>query len=98
MRSAKCPYCEARFLYSGQKKNLRRRSGVCPHCGKEYCVSHCGTAVFLLCAAALLVLLNFGLLSVPDMNLPFLCFVTAAGVAAAYFLLPLSVRFRRCTK
>lgn len=95
MKSATCPYCEARFFYPEMKNHMTRRTGVCPHCGKKFCVSRRGFAVFLPCTAAALIALDFGLLMIPDMNLIFLSAVTVIGVVAAYLLLPFSVRFRR---
>jgi hypothetical protein len=95
MKLPVCPYCEARFLYPDVKQRMKLRTGVCPHCGKEFRVSRRGLAIFLPCAAAALIALNCGLLTIPDMNLLFLCAVTAAGVAGAYFLLPFAVRFRQ---
>ena len=95
MKLPTCPYCKARFLYPDAKKRMERRTGVCPNCGKKYRVSRLGTAGFILCAAVLLIAVDFGLLSIPDMNLPVLCVITVAGVVAAYFLLPFFVRFLR---
>lgn len=95
MKLATCPYCEARFLYPDVRKSLSRKTGVCPHCGKEYRVSKRGFFVFLPLAALVLVALDFGLLSIPDMNMVFLCSVTVAGVVLAWLLLPFSVRYLR---
>ena len=95
MKLPMCPYCEERFLYPDAKKRMESRTGVCPHCGKKYRVSRLGPAIFILCAAAALIAVDFRLLSIPDMNLPVLGVITVAGVVAAYFLLPFFVRFLR---
>lgn len=95
MKSATCPACGARFLYPDLKKKITSRTGVCPHCRKKYRISRVGTAIFLVCAVLVLIALNFALLSIPDMNIFFLCFITLAGVVIAYFLLPFSIRFRQ---
>jgi hypothetical protein len=95
MKLATCPYCEARFLYPDVRKSISWRTGRCPHCGKEFRVSKRGFAVYLPCAAAVLVALDDALLAIADMNLIFLCAASVFGVVAAWLLLPFAVRYRK---
>lgn len=95
MKSVVCPFCEARFLYPDLKKRSRSRTGVCPHCGKTYRVSRKYTAVFLIFGVAVLMAMDWGLLSLSGMNLIFLMAATILGVTAVYLLLPFTVRFRK---
>lgn len=95
MKTAVCPFCEARFLYPDLKKRSRSRTGVCPHCGKTYRVSRKNTAFFLAFAVAVLMAMDWGLLSLSGMNLLFLMAATILGVTAVYLFLPFTVRFRK---
>ncbi|MCI1954783.1 MAG: hypothetical protein LKJ21_00190 [Oscillospiraceae bacterium] len=95
MKLPLCPYCGARFLYPDVKRSMGAKTGTCPHCGKRFRIS-AGRGLAALLPAALLVLfgVDWFLLCIPDMNLLYLLAVTAAGVAAAYFLIPYTVRYR----
>ena len=95
MKTAVCPYCEARFLYPDVKKRMKHSTGDCPHCGGRYRVARGGTAVYLVVAFAVLIAMNLGLLSIGSMNLAFLLIATVLGVTVFYLLLPFSVRFRK---
>lgn len=95
MISPTCPYCRARFLYPDLKQRGKKRTGVCPHCGKPYRLSRLARAVYILGALAVLFAMDFGLLFLSDMNFPFLLVMTVLGVTAFYLLLPFSVRFRK---
>lgn len=89
-----CPYCRARFLYGQVRKSRFRKTGVCPHCGEKFRItSWRGLLALLPSAAVLMVGLNVLLMQIPEMSLPALSFVTAAGVTATYFLLPYTVRY-----
>ena len=91
-----CPYCEARFLYSTVRDSRKQKTGVCPHCNKEFQVSRRGsTALLLLIAFLIMVTVNWLLLTIPAINLPFLMVITAIGVMITYFLLPYTVRYKK---
>jgi CXXC-20-CXXC protein len=95
MISPTCPYCKVRFLYPELKQRGKKHTGVCPHCGKPYRISRLARVVYILGALAILFLINYGLLFISDMNLPFMLAVTVLGVTAFYLLFPFSVRFRK---
>jgi CXXC-20-CXXC protein len=95
MISPTCPYCKARFLYPDLKQRGKEHIGVCPHCGKPYRISRLARVVYILCALAVLFFLDYGLLYISDMNLPFMLIITIIGVTAFYLLFPFSVRFRK---
>jgi CXXC-20-CXXC protein len=95
MISPTCPYCKARFLYPDLKQRGKKRTGVCPHCGKPYRLSRLARVVYILGALAVLFGIDYALLFISDMNFPFLLVMTMLGVTAFYLLLPFSVRFRK---
>jgi transposase-like protein len=91
-----CPYCGARFLYGQVKRMGGRGTGKCPHCGKVFRISSGrGRAVLFSVTAAALVCLNLLLMQAPAVSMAFLLGVTAAGVVAAWLLLPYTARYRR---
>lgn len=95
MISPTCPYCKARFLYPDLKQRGKKRTGVCPQCGKPYRLSRLARVIYFLGAFVVLFAMDFSLLYISDMNFPFLLIMTALGVTAFYLLLPFSVRFRK---
>lgn len=95
MKLPLCPHCGARFLYPDVRRRMMQKTGVCPHCKKDYRISRRGFAFFIPVSLFILFLLNFLLLQIPDMNLFFLLAVTAAGVVAACLLAPFALSYRK---
>lgn len=89
-----CPYCEARFLYPDVKNN-RGKTGICPHCKKEFRIVRGGSTALLVAAALLAIVgMNWLFLTLPSVSLPFLLIITAIGVTVTWFLIPFTVRYK----
>jgi CXXC-20-CXXC protein len=96
MKLPLCPYCEARFLYPAVKGSTKQKTGVCPHCKKEFRITYRSrTALLFLFALLLIVGMNWLFLTIPTMNLPFLMVITAIGILITYFLIPYTVQYKR---
>ncbi len=72
---------------------MLRKSGKCPHCGKEFRISRRMLSIYIPAVFFILFLADFFLLGIPDMNLIFLISVTSAGIVIAYFLMPFAIKF-----
>jgi CXXC-20-CXXC protein len=95
MKLPLCPYCEARFLYPDVKDSKKQKTGICPHCKKEFrIVYRRREALLFLFALLLLVGVNWLLLTIPAMNFPFLMVITAIGIIITYFLIPYTVQYK----
>lgn len=89
-----CPYCGAGFLYADVRRNRDRKTLSCPHCGKTFRVKgKRNRALLFLATGFLLVWFDWFLLSIPSMNLTVLFAATVPGVAAAWLLIPYTVRY-----
>ena len=91
-----CPYCEARFLYPTVKNSKAQKTGICPHCDKVFRVTYRKNAALLILFALLVIVgINFLLLTITGMNIPFLMVITAIGVIITYFIIPFTVRYKK---
>jgi CXXC-20-CXXC protein len=89
-----CPYCGARFLYPDVKKS-KGKTGICPHCKKEFRITRGGRTALLIAAAVLVIIaINWIFLTLPTVNLPFLLIITAIGVTITWFLIPFTVQYK----
>jgi len=92
----RCPYCEAEFLYPVVKNSRKQKTGICPHCKKEFQIKYYGRAALLfLFALILLVGINWLFLTIPAINLSFLMVITAIGVIITYFIIPFTVQYKK---
>lgn len=90
-----CPYCEARFLYPTVKNSRKQKTETCPHCSRVFQIIRRRAALLFLFAFLIIVGVNWLLLTIPAMNLPFLMIITAIGVIITYFLIPYTVQYKK---
>lgn len=90
-----CPHCGSVFYYGNVRRTMWKRTGNCENCKKDFLIcGGWGRALFCLTALLVLMGVNFLLMLIPAMNLSCLAAATGLGVAAAYFLLPYTVKYR----
>lgn len=89
-----CPYCGARFLYP-DVRNSKGKTGICPHCKKEFRITRGAKTVLLIVIAVLMIIaMNWLFLTIPSVNLLFLLIITAIGVIITWFLIPFTVQYK----
>ena len=95
LRLPVCPYCGAAYYYKDVKNAAKQKTACCHHCKQRFAVRvRAPRAVLLLCAALLMVLLDFLILSIlPNIHLVGLYLTTLCLLACSLFLVPYVVRF-----
>lgn len=90
-----CPYCSGRFLYGDVRRNLMKKTGTCPQCGKTFLIRAKSRIVLLWCIAGILLcMMNLMFWSLEKINFLFIVSFTAVLLCCLFPLHPFVVRYK----
>lgn len=95
-----CPYCHAVYHYKTVRETTHNKEEICHNCGKKFKISYKKGRIWLLLAAAvLLVIINIVCLNLFENITVWVCLgVTVALLLLIIPLFPYTVRYKKAEK